>query len=124
MLTLEQLLMLVEYDKTVVLVQYGTDEQICIFTQSEELEYKREYEKVEPHLGRLDELLDEEYNTLDELLDLKLERDRYKEAHKEVRQKYIDKDVELQIVDRIVLQYEKRINELEEQLNEYEPKIR
>jgi hypothetical protein len=52
MLTLEQLLMLVEYDKTVVLVQYGTDEQICIFTQSEELEYKREYEKVEPHLGR------------------------------------------------------------------------
>lgn len=60
----------------------------------------------------------------DEVLDLKLERDRYKEAHKEVRQKYIDKDVELQIVDRIVLQYEKRINELEEQLNEYEPKIR
>ena len=52
MLTLEQLLMLVEYDKTVVLVQYGTDEQIYIFTQSEELEYKREYEKVESHLGR------------------------------------------------------------------------
>ena len=55
MITLGQLLMLVEYDKTVVLVQYGaygTDEQICIFTQSEELEYTKEYEKVEPHLER------------------------------------------------------------------------
>lgn len=52
MLTLEHLLMLVEYDKTVVLVQYGTDEQICIFTQSEELEYSKEGEKVEPHLER------------------------------------------------------------------------
>lgn len=65
MITLGQLLMLVEYDKTVVLVQYGaygTDEQICIFTQSEELEYTKEYEKV----------------------------------------------------DKIVLQYEQRINELEE----------
>ncbi|MDU4222143.1 MAG: hypothetical protein E7I12_14230 [Clostridium perfringens] len=51
-MNLGQLLMLVEYDKTVVLVQYGTEEQICIFTQSEELEYKREYEKVEPHLER------------------------------------------------------------------------
>ena len=54
----------------------------------------------------------------DELLDLKLERDMYKEEHEKVRQKYIDEDVELQIVDRIVLQYEQRINELEEQLNE------
>ena len=38
----------------------------------------------------------------------------WKEEHEKVRQKYIDKDVELQIVDRIVLQYEQRINELEE----------
>lgn len=52
MITLGQLLMRVEYDKTVVLVQHGTDEQICIFTQSEELEYSKEYEKVEPHLER------------------------------------------------------------------------
>lgn len=50
----------------------------------------------------------------DEVLDLKLERDMYKEEHEKVRQKYIDKDVELQIVDRIVLQYEQLINELEE----------
>lgn len=54
----------------------------------------------------------------DEVLDLKLERDMYKEEHEKVRQKYIDKDVEIQTVDRIVLQYEQRINELEEQLNE------
>lgn len=54
----------------------------------------------------------------DEALDLKLECDMWKEEHEKVRQKYIDKDVELQIVDRIVLQYEQRINELEEQLNE------
>lgn len=54
----------------------------------------------------------------DEVLDLKLECDMWKEEHEKVRQKYIDKDVELQIVDRIVLQYEQRINELEEQLNE------
>ncbi|MGV2809910.1 hypothetical protein [Enterococcus faecalis] len=49
---LGQLLMYVEYGRTVVLVEHGTEEQICIFTQSEELEYKREYEKVEPHLER------------------------------------------------------------------------
>lgn len=52
MLTLEQLLMYVEYGRTMVLVEHGTEEQICIFTQSKELEYKREYEKVEPHLER------------------------------------------------------------------------
>lgn len=51
-MNLGQLLMYVGYDTTVVLVQHGTDEQICTFTQSKELEYKREYEKVEPHLER------------------------------------------------------------------------
>lgn len=49
---LGQLLMYVGYGTTVVLVQHGTEEQICTFTQSKELEYKREYEKVEPHLER------------------------------------------------------------------------
>lgn len=52
MLTLGQLLMYVEYGRTVVLVEHGTEEQICIFTQSEELEYKKEGEKVEPHIER------------------------------------------------------------------------
>ncbi|AZS06511.1 hypothetical protein [Enterococcus phage Nonaheksakonda] len=51
-MNLGQLLMWVGYDTTVVLVEHGTEEQICIFTQSKELEYKREYEKVEPHLER------------------------------------------------------------------------
>lgn len=51
-MNLGQLLMYVGYDTTVVLVQHGTDEQICTFTQSKELQYKREYEKVEPHLER------------------------------------------------------------------------
>ena len=51
-MSLGQLLMYVEYGRTVVLVEHGTEEQICIFTQSKELEYKREYEKVEPHLER------------------------------------------------------------------------
>lgn len=46
-MNLGQLLMYVGYDTTVVLVQHGTDEQICTFTQSKELEYKREYEKEE-----------------------------------------------------------------------------
>lgn len=67
--------------------------------------------KLEQQCNRLYKELDK---ADDKVLDLKLERDRYKEAHKQVRQKYIDKDVELQIVDRIVLQYEQRINELEE----------
>lgn len=49
---LGQLLMYVGYGTTVVLVQHGTEEQICTFTQSKELQYKREYEKVEPHLER------------------------------------------------------------------------
>lgn len=52
MITLGQLLMHVEYGRTVVLVQHGTDEQICTFTESEELEYTKEGEKVEPHLER------------------------------------------------------------------------
>ncbi|WPH57050.1 hypothetical protein [Enterococcus phage G01] len=73
------------------------------------------YTSLEQRCRRLEKELDK---ADDEVLDLKLERDRYKEALKQVRQKYIDKDVELQIVDRIVLQYEQRINELEEQLNE------
>ena len=51
-MSLGQLLMYVEYGRTLVLVEHGTEEQICIFTQSKELEYKREYEKVEPHLER------------------------------------------------------------------------
>ena len=51
-MNLGQLLMYVEYGRTVVLVEHGTEEEIYTFTESEELQYKREYEKVEPHLER------------------------------------------------------------------------
>ncbi|UYG09843.1 hypothetical protein vBEfS_L1000039 [Enterococcus phage vB_EfS_L1] len=65
-------------------------------------------------VGRLEQQCNRLYKELnkadDEVLDLKLERDMWKEEHEKVRQKYIDKDVELQIVDKSVLQYEKRIN--------------
>lgn len=54
----------------------------------------------------------------DEVLDLKLERDMYKERNKELWDKFNTIQSELEKVDRIVLQYEQRINELEEQLNE------
>lgn len=80
--------------------------------------WKEAYNESKSKVVRLEQQCNRLYKQLDklddEVLDLKLERDRYKEAHKQVRQKYIDKDVELQIVDRIVLQYEQRINELEE----------
>lgn len=85
-------------------------------------DWKESYNQMHSKVGRLEQQCNRLYKKLDkaddEVLDLKLERDMYKEEHEKVRQKYIDKDVELQIVDRIVLQYEKRINELEELSNE------
>lgn len=45
---------------------------------------------------------------------LKLERDTYKEKYKEWFQNFIKTKSELEKVDKIVLQYEQRINELEE----------
>ncbi|AXC33938.1 hypothetical protein LM99_0056 [Enterococcus phage vB_EfaS_LM99] len=85
-------------------------------------DWEDSYNQMQSKVVRLEQQCNRLYKELDkaddEVLDLKLERDMYKEEHEKVRQKYIDKDVELQIVDRIVLQYEQRINELEEQLNE------
>lgn len=84
--------------------------------------WEEAYRESQSKVVRLEQQCNRLYKELnkadDEVLDLKLERDMWKEEHEQVRQKYIDKDVELQIVDRIVLQYEQRINELEEQLNE------
>lgn len=81
--------------------------------------WEEAYRESQSKVTRLETQCNKLYKQLDkaddEVLDLKLERDMYKEEHEKVRQKYIDKDVELQIVDRIVLQYEQRINELEEQ---------
>ncbi|WJJ54380.1 hypothetical protein vBEfaS95921_0037 [Enterococcus phage vB_EfaS_9592-1] len=53
-----------------------------------------------------------------EINNLKFERDTYKEKYKQWFQNFIKTKAELERVDRIVLQYEQRINELEEQLNE------
>lgn len=78
-------------------------------------ESKSKCSKLNKQCNRLYKELDK---ADDEVLDLKLKRDMWKEEHEKVCEKYIDKDVELEIVDRIVLQYEQRINELEEQLNE------
>lgn len=52
-----------------------------------------------------------------EINNLKFERDTYKEKYKEWFQNFIKTKAELERVDRIVLQYEQRINELEEELN-------
>lgn len=80
--------------------------------------WEEAYRESQSKVTRLETQCNKLYKQLDklddEVLDLKLERDIYKEEHEKVRQKYIDKDVELQIVDRIVLQYEQLINELEE----------
>lgn len=85
-------------------------------------DWEDSYNQMQSRAVRLEQQCNRLYKELDklddEVLDLKLECDMWKEEHEKVRQKYIDKDVELQIVDRIVLQYEQRINELEEQLNE------
>lgn len=84
--------------------------------------WEEAYRESQSKVVRLEQQCNRLYKELDkadnEVLDLKLERDMWKEEHEKVRQKYIDKDVELQIVDHIVLQYEQRINELEEKLNE------
>ena len=68
--------------------------------------------KLEQRINRLEKELDK---ADDEVLDLKLERDMYKERNKELHDKFNAVYTELKAVDRIVLQYEQRINELEEQ---------
>ena len=86
-------------------------------------DWKDSYNQMQSKVVRLEQQCNRLYKELnkadDEVLDLKLERDMYKEEHEKVRQKYIDKDFELQIVDRIVLQYEQRINLLEEEIEEF-----
>lgn len=57
-------------------------------------------------------------NQDDEIVHLKFKCVTFKEKYTEWFQRFIKTKEELDIVDRIVLQYEQRINELEEQLNE------
>lgn len=70
---------------------------------------------LEQRVNRLEKELDKKG---DELENLKFERDTYKEKKKEWFQNFIKTKVELERTDKVVLQYEQRINELEEQLNE------
>lgn len=90
--------------------------------------WEESYRESQSKVVRLEKQCNRLYKEVDkvddELLDLKLERDRYKERNKELWDKFNAINSELEKVDRIVLQYEQRINELEEQLNEYETTIR
>lgn len=84
--------------------------------------WEEAYRESQSKVVRLENQCNKCYKKLDkvddELLDLKLERDRYKERNKELWDKFNAINSELEKVDRIVLQYEQIINELEEQLNE------
>lgn len=64
----------------------------------------------------LNQFLDSNFNlvNIDEVFDLELERDTYKEKYEECWQKFIKTLGELNRTDEVVLEYEKRINELEE----------
>lgn len=77
------------------------------------------YRESQSKVTRLETQCNKLYKELekadDEVLDLKLERDMYKERNKELWDKFNAIHSELEKVDKIVLQYEKRINELEEQ---------
>lgn len=71
-------------------------------------ESKQKLANLEKQCNRLYKELDKAH---DEVLDLKLE-------YEECWQKFIKTRGELTKTDEVVLQYEQRINELEEQLNE------
>ena len=68
--------------------------------------------KLEQWINRLEKELDK---ADDEVFDLELERDTYKEKYEECWQKFIKTLGELNRTDEVVLEYEKRINELEEE---------
>lgn len=67
--------------------------------------------KLEQWINRLEKELDK---ADDEVFDLELERDTYKEKYEECWQKFIKTLGELNRTDEVILEYEKRINELEE----------
>lgn len=80
--------------------------------------WEEAYRESQSKVVRLEQQCNRLYKELDkaddEVLDLKLERDTYKEKYKEWFQNFIKTKAELEKVDKIVLQYEQRINELEE----------
>ncbi|ASZ75667.1 hypothetical protein phiSHEF5_11 [Enterococcus phage phiSHEF5] len=82
-------------------------------------DWEDSYNQMQSRAVRLEQQCNRLYKELDklddEVLDLTFERDTYKEKYKEWFQNFIKTKAELEKVDRIVLQYEQRINELEEQ---------
>lgn len=84
--------------------------------------WEEAYRHSQSKVVRLEQQCNRLYKEIDkadnEVLDLKLERDMYKDKSNENYKKFIGTHIELQIVDRIVLQYEQRINLLEEEIEE------
>lgn len=84
--------------------------------------WEEAYRESQSKAVRLEKQCNRLYKELDkvddEVLDLKFERDTYKEKYEEYWQKFIKTRGELKRTDKVVLQYENRINELEELSNE------
>lgn len=72
--------------------------------------WEEAYRESQSKVVRLEQQCNRLYKEIDkadnEVLDLKLERDMYKDKSNENYKKFIGTHIELQIVDRIVLQYE------------------
>lgn len=84
--------------------------------------WKEAYNKMQSKLFRLEQQCNRLYKELDKADDAVVELNFKCETEEKYKdmwfQRFIKTKEELDIVDRIVLQYEQRINELEEQLNE------
>lgn len=84
--------------------------------------WENSYNQMQSKVVRLEQQCNRLYKELDkvddEVVNIKFERDTYKEKYKEWFQNFIKTKAELERTDKVVLQYEQRINELEEQLNE------
>lgn len=88
--------------------------------------WEEAYRESQSKVVRLEQQCNRLYKELDKaddaVVDLNFKCET-EEKHKHMWfQRFIKTKEELDIVDRIVLQYEQRINELEEQLNELTPK--
>ena len=81
-------------------------------------DWEDSYNQMQSKAVRLEKQCNRLYKELEkadnEVLDLKLERDTYKEKYEECWLKFIKTHRELKRTDEVVLQYEQRINELEE----------
>lgn len=84
--------------------------------------WKEAYNQSQSKVGRLEQQCNRLYKELDKADDAVVELNFKCETEEKYKdmwfQRFIKTKEELDIVDRIVLQYEQRINELEEQLNE------